>query len=308
MRGKIIILLSLMVLAGVLSEHPALAHNFVQNSNADLIAKIQEFKVETNLIANNISNNTLAQWHVSKSQEYIGSNDIGTLAQKDPTLSNNLSTAIDELYSLAGQPNADPATASQKASSLSQILDQVESEEISTADQNNATIQSLALVNVVNQALKDYGDAIGSTVDLTNMSNMNMGSSSGNMQGMSGMQSSGNMQGMSSTTIVNDGDYQSAQALTNTAQVMFNNLKSISPTSSSPYLDKIDSALTSLKQAIDSKESGDDVMMIVHMQIHPNLISAFNIQSVPEFPIPVLLAIVSFIGIVAISKIPTKIK
>ena len=301
MRVKIIIALSVIVLESLLLAHPAFAHNFVQNSNADMIAKIQEFKAETNLIANNISNNTLAQWHVSKSQGYIGSNEIGTLSQNNSTLSNNLSTAIDDLYSLTGQPNADPTTASQKASALSQILDQVESQEISTSDQNNATIQSLAMIGVLNEALKDYGDAIGSTVDLTNMSNMNMGSSSGNMQGMSGMQ------GMSSTTIVNTAAYQSAQALTDTAQVMFNNLKSISPSSASTYLDKTGNALTSLKQAIDSKESGNDVMMIVHMQIHPNLISAFNIQAVPEFPIPMILFAISLTGIIFMSRVLPKI-
>ena len=68
MRVKIIIALSVIVLASLLSDHLALAHNFVQNSNADMIAKIQEFKAETNLIANNISNNTLPQCHVIKIQ------------------------------------------------------------------------------------------------------------------------------------------------------------------------------------------------------------------------------------------------
>jgi len=286
----------------LLLSHPVFAHNFFQNSNAELIAKIQEFKTESNLIASNVSNSTLAQWHVSKSQEYWSTNEINGLSQKDPTLANNLSTAIDDLYLLAGQQNTDPTVANQKANVLNQMLDQAGSEEISSTDQNNATIQSLAIVGVLNEALKNYGEAVGSTVDLTNMSNMNMGS-------MSGMQSGNNMQGMSgmsSTPIVNVGAYQSAQALADTAQTMFNNLKTIAPSSSSPYLDKIGNALMDLKQAINSKESGNDVMMIVHMQIHPNLISAFNIQAVPEFPMPLLLVVVSFIVIVFMSRVLPK--
>lgn len=299
---RISVSLLMVILTALLLSHPVFAHNFVQNSNAELIAKIQEFKTESNLIASNVSNSTLAQWHVSKSQEYWSTNEINGLSQKDPTLANNLSTAIDDLYLLAGQQNTDPTVANQKANVLNQMLDQAGSEEISSTDQNNATIQSLAIVGVLNEALKNYGEAVGSTVDLTNMSNMNMGS-------MSGMQSGNNMQGMSgmsSTPIVNVGAYQSAQALADTAQTMFNNLKTIAPSSSSPYLDKIGNALMDLKQAINSKESGNDVMMIVHMQIHPNLISAFNIQAVPEFPMPLLLVVVSFIVIVFMSRVLPK--
>jgi hypothetical protein len=289
------------MLTGLLLAHPTFAHNFVQNSNAELIAKIKEFKTESNLIASNISNGTLIQWHITKSQEYWGTNEINGLSQINSTLANNVSTAIDYLYSLSGQQNADPTVASQKANALNQMLDQAESEEISSADQNNATIQSLALVGVLNEALKDYGTAVGSTVDLTNMANMNMSSmamgssSSGNsMQGMSGM---------SSTHIVDVAAYQSSQALTDTAQIMFNNLRSSVPSSASPYLDKTSNALMDLKQAINSKESGNDIMTIVHMQIHPNLISAFNVQAVPEFPLPILLIVISFIGIVVMSRV-----
>jgi len=314
---KTAISLTIIMVTGMLLAHPAFAHNFVQNSNSNLIARIQEFKTESNLIANNISNSSLAQWHVTKSQEYWSTNEINGLSQKNSTLANNVSSAIDDLYSLVGQ-KVDPSIANQKANSLNQMLDQASSEIISSTDQNNATIQSLAIVGVLNEALKDYGDAIGSTVDLTNMSNMNMGSmsmsnsSSMNMRGMSmGSSSSmnmGGMSGMSGTPIVDIGAYQSAQALTDTAQNMFNNLMTIAPSSASPYLSKIGSALVSLKQAINSKESGNDVMMIVHMQIHPNFISAFNLQTVPEFPFPVFLTLLSFSGIILVSKILPKVR
>lgn len=302
-------LLAIITFGSMIVVHPALAHNFVQNSDADLIAKIQEFKVESKLIANNVSNNTLAQWHVSKSQLYWGSNEIGILSQKDSNLANQISISVDDLYSYVGQQNADPTIANQKADALNKLLDQAESEQISSSSQDNATVQALATVDVLTEVLKDYGTAIGSTVDLTNMNNMNMsmsGSSGNSMQGMSGMSSSGgSMRGMSgsSTPIVNMAAYQSAQALTGIAQTMFSNLQSIAPSNTSPYLNKVGTALSDLKQKIDSQSSGNDVMTVVHMQIHPDLISAFNIAAVPEFPIPVLLVIVSFIGVTTMSKI-----
>jgi hypothetical protein len=299
LKTKPVVFVAIFLLTGILFVHPVFAHNFVQDSNADLIAKIQEFKTESSLIANNIPNSTLAQWHITKSQGYFGSNEINGISQINSTLSSNLSAAIDDLYSLSGQTSMDPTVATQKADALNQIMDQVESTEISSSEQSNSTIESLAIINVLHEVLADYGTAIGSTVDLnnmTNMDNMNMGN---NMQGMSGM---------SGTMIVNAAAYQSAQALADTAQSMFNNFQSTAPSSASPYLVKISSALGNLKQAINSKESGNDVMMIVHENIHPNFISAFNIQTVPEFPTPILLAIISFIGIISMSRILQKLR
>lgn len=297
-------------LVGLLSTHPVFAHTFVKDSDADLIAKIQAFKVESKLIANNISDSKTSHWHIAKSQEYWGANELNNLSQKNATLANSISTAINDLYSLSGSAGVDPMVATQKADSLNQLLDQVESAEISDSVQNNATVQSLAIINVLNQVLVDYGDAIGSKVDLTNMANMNMSSmsmdnsSSMNSGGMSGMQG---MSGMSSSLIVNDAAYQSAQGLTITAQSMFDDLKSMNPSNTSSYLDKIGSALGDLQHAIGAKESGNDVMMIVHMKIHPNFISAFNIQVVPEFPMPILLVIVSFVGILVMSRYMPKL-
>lgn len=288
----------LILFSGMLVVHPAFAHNFVQNSDADLIAKIQEFKIESKMIANNISNNTLAQWHISKSQEYWGGNESAALSQKDSSLANHISASIGDLYSLAQAQNANSTIANQKADAINQLLDQAESEEISTSSQGNATVQALALVGVITEVLKDYGDAIGSNVDLTNMDNMNA-SSTGSMQGMSGMS-------MSKTPIVNMAAYQSAQALTDVSQTMLGNLQTIAPSDASPYLVKAGTALGALKQKIDAQGSGMDVMTIVHVQCHPNLIAAFNIEAVPEFPMPILLVIVSFGGIVIMSRMFSK--
>ncbi len=134
--------LVVIMFSGMLIIHPAFAHNFAQNSDADLIAKIQEFKMESRLIANNVSNSTLSQWHVSKSQEYWGSNETSILSQKDSNLANQVSAAIDDLYSYSGQPNADPTTANQKADAINQLLDQAESEEVGASSQGNTTVQA----------------------------------------------------------------------------------------------------------------------------------------------------------------------
>ena len=313
-------------LVGMLFVHPVFAHNFVKNSDADLIAKIQEFKVESTLIASNISDSKTANWHISKSQEYWGINEMNTLTQQNATLANSLSSAINNLYSLSGSANPDPTIASQNSVTLNQLLNQVEASEIPSSVQDNATVQSLATIDVLNQVLVDYGESIGSNVDLTNMANMNMSSmsmsssssSSGSMSGMSGMSgmkgmsgvnmgSSGSMAG-TQMTIVDAPAYQSSQQLEIAAQSMFENVKSMAPPSASPYLIKIETAFGQLQQDINTKQSGDDVMMIVHEQIHPNFISGLNIplisntSAVPEFPMPLLLVILSFVSVIVIAR------
>lgn len=281
--------------AGMLLSHPAFAHDFVQNSDADTIAKVQQFKAETRLVADNISNSTLSQWHISKSQGYWGTNEMGILDQKDPVLAGKISTAVDDLYSMASQPNPSLTLAGQKADELGSLADQAESEMVPDSSRNNATVQALAMVDVLNEVLKDYGNAIGSTVDLTNMDNMNM-SSSVNAQGMSGMS-------MPGTPIANMAAYQSAKELGGVAQTMFASLQSAAPSSASPYLGKVGTALGELDQKIGSQASGMDVMTVVHLQIHPNLISAFNIEAVPEFPIPTILVAASFTGLIVLTRV-----
>lgn len=266
--------------------------------------KFRNSKLKSRLIASNVQNDSLAQWHVSKSIQYWGANELDMVGRNDSGLSTQMSSSIDDLYSLVAQQSTDQNAANQKADALNQLFDKAEPEVISSSSLNNSTVQSLALVDVLNEVLRDYGTAIGSNVDLTNMNNMNMSgtsSSGNNMQGMSGMN------GMSShepvTPIVNMAAYQSAQSLTDTAQAMFDNLQSTAPSTASPYLAKAGTALGELKQKINSQGSGNDVMTVVHMQIHPNLISAFNIAAVPEFPMPLLLAVVSFVGIVTVSRV-----
>lgn len=290
-----------LLFTGMVVVHPAFAHDFVKDPNASMITKIQAFKVESKLIASNISNVTLAQWHVSKSQEYWGTNETEMMSQKDSNLASQISTSISDLYSLVGMQNVDSAVANQKADAVNKLLDQAESEEVSSSSLNNSTTQALAMVGILTEVLEDYGNAIGSKVDLTNMNNMNMNmsTSGGSMQGVSGMSG---MSGMQSTPIVNMAAYQSSQALSSTAQSMFDNLQSIAPSSAMPYLNKAGTALTELKQKIDAQGSGNDVMTVVHMQIHPNLISAFNIEAVPEFPMPVLLVMISFVGVIVMSR------
>ena len=172
----------------------------------------------------------------------------------------------------------------------------------------NTKLQALAFANVIDGVLINYGNAYRVGFDMTNMSNMammgnnsnpsstarsnpvtgsNSGASNMNMNMNSMNRSSNNMTehgGEMNTgySLVNVSDYQSANALATKAFEVFNtklkhttmgNNKNVTA-----YVTNLENGLTQLNGSIAKKASPLDVMMIVHTQIHPNLLEAFNLE------------------------------
>ena len=168
----------------------------------------------------------------------------------------------------------------------------------------NSTSQPLAFADLVDSVLINYGNAYAVDFDMTNMSNMAiMGGNSSDMMIMSGIaddnnsnsnNSSMNMDSMNissssssmnmdnktdrNNSLVDVTDYQSAQALATKALEIFNTkLKPVAPNNSSAFIANLENGLIELSDLIQRKVSPLDIMMIVHMQIHPNLLEAFNL-------------------------------
>ena len=104
------------------------------------------------------------------------------------------------------------------------------------------------------------------------------------------------------TDIVNFAAYQTAQGLAAAGQVMFNDLKAKAPENATASTSKIDQGFADLKKATDNKASNDDVVDIVNKTIMSNLQTAFNLQVIPEFPLPLLLMIPAVAGIIVATK------
>jgi hypothetical protein len=113
-------------------------------------------------------------------------------------------------------------------------------------------------------------------------------------------------EGMSegSDTIVNEVHYQSAQGLAARTQTLFSDqVKELAPANSTEFVADLEAGLDHLIQAIDNREPFEDVEVIVHSEVHPNLQSAFNLQVIPEFPLPMLLVIPAIAGIIVATRI-----
>jgi hypothetical protein len=152
---------------------------------------------------------------------------------------------------------------------------------------DNSTVQALVIANIVDEILRKYGAAYNIDYDLTNMSNMEM-SNTASMSEHVGKKHFDiiGIIGTKGSELVDIADYQSAQALSVEANKIFevilkpaaqvdnhNNNNSIAAVS------KIKNSLVELNNLLNNKASPQDLMKIVHMQIHPGLQLAYNLQS-----------------------------
>jgi len=74
-------------------------------------------------------------------------------------------------------------------------------------------------------------------------------------------------------------EYHTAQALAGIAEEVFRkDLNPIAPSTLKAANTEIQNDLNQLKTAIDNKAPFIDVMKIVHIEMHPTLITAYNLQ------------------------------
>jgi hypothetical protein len=111
-------------------------------------------------------------------------------------------------------------------------------------------------------------------------SNMNTKSMNTSSNTMTMTQHGGEMN--TGYSLVNMSDYQSAQALATKGSEIFNTkLKHTTMSNNknvTAFVTHLGNGLTQLNDSISKKAAPLDIMMIVHTQIHPNLLEAFNLQ------------------------------
>jgi hypothetical protein len=285
-------------------------HTFSPNESASFLSFVDQLQVESELVQTNLANDSmsLAQEHAKKAGSLLTSNITTEIAEENQRVANELTKAINDLQDISLSP-LQVGSIDQLVSDIDSILDEAESTRIEQEDLENATIQALAFADLVNSILENYGNAYAVDFDMTNMSNMAMmGQSNNNMSTMtmSNMSTNGNdndsniemnsmnmsssrtMVGMDvgggressiNSSLVNMTDFQSAQALAAKALEIFNvELKPMAPNNSSAFITNLENGLSKLNDSISNKASPIDIMMIVHTQIHPNILQAFNLR------------------------------
>ena len=303
MKSKFIAILLVGIIAsGMIYVHPAFAHNFGGDESATWLAKVVEINTEASLVAKHVGEQGTIDYYSDTLGEYWNANDTKEMGEKNTLLAQEIPSTINQTLDdarIAGYQN----NVNDDISKLSGYLDESIPVRVDKDKLNNSTVQALSVIFVLKEALEKYGDAVNSTTDLNDMSQMKMDNMSGD-----------NMQ-MKSTVVDRDA-YENSKGLASAAQIMFNNLATTNSDKSDTNT-KVSAAFTKLLQDIDNEADVNTIMMDVHTDMHPSLIDAYNVplesgthnpqSAVPEFPLPALLIIVSIAGVIAATRLKSRI-
>jgi hypothetical protein len=290
----------------------AYAHTFSTSESAEFLSLTDQIRAEAALITMNLENNnaTLAQAHAEKASSLLDNDTLGEIRERNNRIANSLETGLEQLVgnvtSLAsaspGQiPQGRIQSINQIVMSLNDTMAEAITARVESEQQKNATTWAMTLADLVNVALSDYGNATGSSFDLTDMTNMAAAANtSTTMSPMSNMTTT-------TTTIVDTVAYQSVQYLVNnTILQLFNDLlKPLTMSSSgissnsgsnattmtqggqgtspatgnmtSSNIDKLEAGLMQLKDEINTKAAPNEVMITVHLNINPLLMQIYGL-------------------------------
>lgn len=305
MNGKLIaILLAGIIASGMIYGHPAFAHNFGGDESATWLAKVAEINTEASLVGKHVGDQGTIDYYSDTLGEYWNANDTKEMAEKNTLLAQEIPSTINQTLDDA-RINGYQNNVNDDIAKLSGYLDESIPVRVDKDKLNNSTIHALAVTFVLKEALEKYGDAVNSTVDLNDMSQMKMDNMSG-----------GSMQ--MTSTIVDRDVYENSIGLASAAQIMFNNVAAANSDKSDANT-KVSAAFTKLLQDLNGKADVNTIMMDVHTNLHPSLIDAYKISlesesgihnpqsAVPEFPLPALLIIVSIAGVIAATRLKSRI-
>ena len=301
-RPLAVLLVGLLAVGAIISSgaRPAFAHTFGGDESASFLERVEGLKLELNLIDKNISNSSIVSWHVDKIGEFWTANDTKEVAERNQRVANDVTTGLDKLFSEVNKTSPDPTVVNQTASSLQDTLGEVVSVRIDKAALENATVNALALRNVLDETLENYGIAIGVSDE--------DGASSNATTTTANTTPSVTSNATAETTtgpvkIVNVAAYQTAQGLAASSISMFDKLKTMSPgNTTTSAVSELDKGLKDLQKAIADKAPLDDVKKIVDNTIDPNLQTTYKLQVVPEFPVPLLMSMGALAAVVAITR------
>ncbi|MFL6410942.1 MAG: hypothetical protein ACJ71K_06830 [Nitrososphaeraceae archaeon] len=216
------------------SSHSAYAHNFVPALAATFLTKINQIRVQTQLVENDIPLNlSLAKQHAEIASELFdnntqndlyynaeGNNGLAkTISDDIPLALSNLQKAIRTISTTAAsnqseQSQQQTTTSSsvikeikQMVNNINYILDKAINVRIGKSDLTNSTVHALVLADITEKAYNDYSYAFGIKPVIfsgSSSSSMMMNMSSGMGMGTMMMGSSPNSSSSTNSSAKND--------------------------------------------------------------------------------------------------------
>jgi len=285
-------------------NHLVYAHTFSTSESAEFLSLTDQIGAESALVIMNLENNnaTLAQAHAEKASSLLNNDTLGEIRERNNRIANSLETGLKELvgnvssFASASPGQTMPQDRLQNMKQIVMSLNDTMAEAITTRvdsdQQKNVTTWAMALADLVNVVLSNYGNATDSSFDLTDMSNI------------AGANATSPMSNMTTTTIVDTAAYQSAQYLVNSTilQLFNDTLKPLTISSggtpsnsnattmtqegqgtppagnmTSSNIDKLEAGLMQLKDDINSKATPNELMITAHLNISPLLMQIYGL-------------------------------
>jgi hypothetical protein len=301
--------LAAIIFAGAVYAIPsqqAFAHTFSGDESATFLTHIEGIRVQLDLVQSNLGSDVeLAQEHAHHAADHLDMDLIEEIEERNERLAADLPAALEDLSSTVANSTAEEVEV--KVQNIDSLLGETVAVRIDSDQIDNSTVWALVLANMADAVISHYGAAYGISAEDDHGEQEESGNETHDeaMETPSENMTHDVMEAMDgNTTIVSITDYQIAQGTAANMQELFHSqVKGMAPANSTEFVADLEAALDHLKQGIDDREPPTDIELIVHSEVHPSLQSAYNLQVIPEFPLPLLMVVTAITGIVAATRL-----
>jgi len=257
-----ILWLVLLIALGPNTNISVFGHTFSGDESASFLTLVEMMKIESQLAEEQLpSNVTVAKEHAEHMTELLTANDTKEISERNPRLATELNGTLTDFVSAFETESPSESEVKDKVSNISDILSEVVSARIDKEQLNNITVKAEVVNDLVGKSLEHYGSALGMEENGHDENNTSATNTTENVNN-------------ETAKIVDEGDYQSAQAAISRAIDTYNEIKPNENTNSSELGD----SLSSLKSKIDSKSPFDQIDKIVDDKITPLLNDIFKLN------------------------------
>ena len=258
----------LLLVGSILNANNVLGHTFSGDESASFLAGVAMAKIELKLAADQaVSNATNAKEHADHLTEHITANDTKEIKERNPRLAADLDNTLKDFVNVIDSESPAESEVKDKASNITDILSEVVSARIDKEQLDNVTVKALVVNDLVGEGLEHYGSALG-------MAEEGHDENESNSTASEHTESENN----ETVSIVNEADYQSAQAAVSRAIELYNEIKPTGDSNSSQLAD----SLNLLKSKIDSKSHFDEIDKTVDEKVSPLLNDIFKLNLAEE--------------------------
>jgi len=248
------------------ANHFIFGHTFSGDESASFLTIVEMIKIESQLSQKDLSSNaTNAKEHADHTTEHLTANDTKEIKERNPRLATELNNTLTDFVKTFESQSPSESAVKDKVSNLGDVLSEVVSARIDKEQLDNVTVKALVVNDLVGESLEHYGSALG--MNESGLSKNNTSSSNSTENGKT-----------ETPKIVDDADYQSAQAAISRAIDLYNEIKPSGNTNST----ELANSLNSLKDNIDSKSAFDQADKTVDEKISPLLNDIFKLNLAEE--------------------------